>query len=218
MCMRQRKTDRGADDLEGSMFRKRAAACSVGTRRQHVRGARQRPRCPWRRGFPGPQRRRRAAAAGHGRPEAASCREGFGFGKPDHDPGFQGRSPSWSFGSQKDERFELFAVYRICNWSGALGPKLTEGDRQSPEGLLFHRIASVAPDRTLAAVARYRLSQHVRQGARTYRLLHPGSRRLHVDGLLRHDQRRDGGNLRAQRGRACAGDRTASRCTCFRSA
>jgi murein L,D-transpeptidase YafK len=33
------------------------------------------------------------------------------------------------------ERFELFAVYPICNWSGELGPKLTEGDRQSPEGL-----------------------------------------------------------------------------------
>jgi len=36
---------------------------------------------------------------------------------------------------QKGERFELFSVYPICNWSGVLGPKLTEGDRQSPEGL-----------------------------------------------------------------------------------
>ena len=36
---------------------------------------------------------------------------------------------------RKGERFELFAVYPICNWSGELGPKLTEGDRQSPEGL-----------------------------------------------------------------------------------
>jgi murein L,D-transpeptidase YafK len=35
----------------------------------------------------------------------------------------------------KGEHFELFTVYRICNWSGALGPKLNEGDRQSPEGL-----------------------------------------------------------------------------------
>jgi murein L,D-transpeptidase YafK len=32
-------------------------------------------------------------------------------------------------------RFELFTTYPICNWSGALGPKLAEGDRQSPEGL-----------------------------------------------------------------------------------
>ena len=32
-------------------------------------------------------------------------------------------------------RFELFAAYPICNWSGTLGPKLAEGDKQSPEGL-----------------------------------------------------------------------------------
>jgi murein L,D-transpeptidase YafK len=32
-------------------------------------------------------------------------------------------------------RFELFTTYPICNWSGTLGPKLAEGDKQSPEGL-----------------------------------------------------------------------------------
>ena len=37
--------------------------------------------------------------------------------------------------AQKGGRFELFATYSICNWSGKLGPKVTEGDRQSPEGL-----------------------------------------------------------------------------------
>jgi murein L,D-transpeptidase YafK len=31
--------------------------------------------------------------------------------------------------------FELFTSYPICNWSGTLGPKLAEGDKQSPEGL-----------------------------------------------------------------------------------
>lgn len=35
---------------------------------------------------------------------------------------------------QKDGRFERFATYPICYWSGTLGPKLKEGDRQSPEG------------------------------------------------------------------------------------
>jgi murein L,D-transpeptidase YafK len=35
----------------------------------------------------------------------------------------------------KGARYERFATYEICNWSGVLGPKLTEGDRQSPEGL-----------------------------------------------------------------------------------
>jgi murein L,D-transpeptidase YafK len=32
-------------------------------------------------------------------------------------------------------RFELFATYPICFWSGTLGPKLREGDKQAPEGL-----------------------------------------------------------------------------------
>ncbi len=36
--------------------------------------------------------------------------------------------------------FELFRTYDICNFSGDLGPKLQEGDRQSPEG--FYQIAA----------------------------------------------------------------------------
>jgi murein L,D-transpeptidase YafK len=32
-------------------------------------------------------------------------------------------------------RYALFKTYRICRWSGGLGPKMFEGDRQSPEGL-----------------------------------------------------------------------------------
>jgi murein L,D-transpeptidase YafK len=35
--------------------------------------------------------------------------------------------------------YTLFATYPICNWSGVLGPKLKEGDRQAPEG--FYTIA-----------------------------------------------------------------------------
>jgi murein L,D-transpeptidase YafK len=35
----------------------------------------------------------------------------------------------------RDERFELFATYPICKWSGKLGPKLHEGDKQAPEGM-----------------------------------------------------------------------------------
>lgn len=46
---------------------------------------------------------------------------------------------------RKGERYELFATYPICHWSGTLGPKLLEGDRQAPEGVydvtkgLLHR-------------------------------------------------------------------------------
>jgi murein L,D-transpeptidase YafK len=35
---------------------------------------------------------------------------------------------------RKEGRFERFAVYPICRWSGQLGPKLQEGDSQTPEG------------------------------------------------------------------------------------
>jgi len=35
---------------------------------------------------------------------------------------------------KKGDRYERFATYPICMWSGNLGPKLKQGDRQSPEG------------------------------------------------------------------------------------
>jgi murein L,D-transpeptidase YafK len=34
-------------------------------------------------------------------------------------------------------RFEFLKVYPICRWSGDLGPKITEGDRQAPEGSIW---------------------------------------------------------------------------------
>ena len=39
----------------------------------------------------------------------------------------------------EDGRFALFRSYEICRYSGQLGPKLAEGDRQAPEG--FYRVA-----------------------------------------------------------------------------
>lgn len=36
---------------------------------------------------------------------------------------------------QRDGRFHHFATYPICQYSGDLGPKLQQGDRQSPEGV-----------------------------------------------------------------------------------
>jgi murein L,D-transpeptidase YafK len=34
----------------------------------------------------------------------------------------------------KDGTYKLFKTYEICAWSGELGPKFREGDRQAPEG------------------------------------------------------------------------------------
>ncbi len=33
--------------------------------------------------------------------------------------------------------YKLFATYPICTWSGRLGPKLTTGDKQAPEGVYY---------------------------------------------------------------------------------
>ena len=41
-----------------------------------------------------------------------------------------------------ESRFRLFKTYEICTFSGSLGPKLKEGDLQSPEGFYF-----VTPER-----------------------------------------------------------------------
>lgn len=35
---------------------------------------------------------------------------------------------------KRTDRFELALSFPVCAWSGELGPKLAEGDRQSPEG------------------------------------------------------------------------------------
>ena len=40
---------------------------------------------------------------------------------------------------RSDGRFYHFKTYPICNWSGGLGPKVQQGDKQAPEG--FYKIA-----------------------------------------------------------------------------
>lgn len=40
--------------------------------------------------------------------------------------------------AERDGRYVLFRSYPICAWSGRLGPKLRQGDRQAPEG--FYRV------------------------------------------------------------------------------
>ena len=52
----------------------------------------------------------------------------------------------------RDGRWHLFNTFAICAWSGTLGPKLKEGDRQSPEGFYQVEKASLNPG------SRYHLS------------------------------------------------------------
>lgn len=45
-----------------------------------------------------------------------------------------------------NNRFQLDRSFDICTWSGDLGPKLREGDGQSPEGFYFIKPSSLNPN------------------------------------------------------------------------
>lgn len=46
----------------------------------------------------------------------------------------------------RDNRFERFKTYPICKWSGQIGPKLKEGDGQSPEGFYEVSLKQLNPN------------------------------------------------------------------------
>ena len=46
----------------------------------------------------------------------------------------------------RDGTFHRFTTYPICRWSGRLGPKLKEGDRQAPEGFYTVDAKALNPD------------------------------------------------------------------------
>ena len=49
----------------------------------------------------------------------------------------------------RDGKFALLKTYPICRWSGDLGPKIKEGDRQAPEGFYSVTPAQMNPTSTL---------------------------------------------------------------------
>ncbi|MEZ5810417.1 MAG: murein L,D-transpeptidase family protein [Rhizobiaceae bacterium] len=56
----------------------------------------------------------------------------------------EGKLEVWK---QKDNgRYDIIADYDICKWSGKLGPKFREGDRQAPEGFYTVNPAQMNPD------------------------------------------------------------------------
>ena len=58
-------------------------------------------------------------------------------------------------------RFELLKVYPICRWSGDLGPKVSEGDRQAPEGFYTITPGLDEPELQLLPRDQYRLSERL---------------------------------------------------------
>ena len=53
----------------------------------------------------------------------------------------------WKVGS--DGKYALLKTYPMCRWSGQLGPKISEGDRQAPEGFYDVTAAAMNPNSSL---------------------------------------------------------------------
>lgn len=56
----------------------------------------------------------------------------------------EGKLEIWK--QKTNGRYDLIANYDICKWSGKLGPKFTEGDRQAPEGFYTVRPSQMKPN------------------------------------------------------------------------
>ena len=108
---------------------------------------------------------------GHHRPEARSIPErqvfdrsalfaelgaaGFTLGAPVHVRIFKREKRLELWLARDDGRYAMFKGYDICTYSGDLGPKLREGDRQAPEG--FSRVGL----KQLNPAPRHHLSFHL---------------------------------------------------------
>lgn len=87
--------------------------------------------------------RQRAAAEGNlplaGTPDLSRLSErlaekGLKLGSPVLLRVFKSESEFEVWIRKDDTSYVLFATYPVCHWSGTLGPKLREGDKQTPEG------------------------------------------------------------------------------------
>jgi murein L,D-transpeptidase YafK len=56
----------------------------------------------------------------------------------------EGRLELWK--ADRSNRYQLVRNYKICAWSGKLGPKMKEGDRQAPEGFYPLSRANMNPN------------------------------------------------------------------------
>jgi murein L,D-transpeptidase YafK len=56
----------------------------------------------------------------------------------------EGKLEIWK--QKTNGRYDIIASYDICKWSGKLGPKYIEGDRQAPEGFYTVRPAQMNPN------------------------------------------------------------------------
>ena len=95
-------------------------------------------------------------------------------------------------------RFALLKTYPICRWSGELGPKIKEGDRQAPEGFYNITPGQMNPNSQYYLSFDLGYPERLRPRPRPHRRAPDGARRLLVARLLLDDRRADSGNLRAR--------------------
>ena len=84
-------------------------------------------------------------------------------------------------------RFALLRTYPICRWSGELGPKIKQGDRQAPEGFYTITPGLMNPEFKPISRDQYGLPECIRSGEQPHRRVPDDPRRLLVVRLLRHD-------------------------------
>lgn len=77
--------------------------------------------------------------------KAALAKKGLKYGAPIFIRIFKDPGVLEVWVESKDGRFVHFRDYDICTFSGALGPKLKEGDNQSPEGFYFVKADRLNP-------------------------------------------------------------------------
>ena len=80
-------------------------------------------------------------------------------------------------------RFQILKTYPICRWSGDLGPKLWEGDRQTPEGFYTSYARADESPLQLLSCNQHRLPQQLRQSEQPRRQLADDPRRLLVESV-----------------------------------
>ena len=115
-------------------------------------------------------------------------------------------------------RYELLRTYPICRWSGELGPKIKEGDRQAPEGFYTITPAQMNPNSQFYLAFNMGYPNAYDKSYGPHRRAPDGARRLLIARLLRDDRRPDQRDLRAgARVRSSAGS-APSRCRPIRSA
>lgn len=94
--------------------------------------------------FPENSRSRKAIARVRPALEIALHEKGLRFGSPIFVRIIK-ESSELELWVEAGRRFELFRTYRICKYSGRLGPKLRIRDGQSPEGFYFVMAGSLYP-------------------------------------------------------------------------